>query len=77
MRYETLYFPKDDENPFTDTEIMVTMSQEEFQTLLRAISEHNDNHSKALSDELQTIFSQAKREIFEILTTYNPCDAES
>jgi hypothetical protein len=77
MKYETLYFPREDENPFTDTEIMVTMSQDEFQTLLKVLSEHDGAHSKVLCDELQTIFSQAKKEIFEILTTYNPCDAES
>ena len=76
MKYETLYFAKDDGNPFTDTEIMVTMSQEEFQTLLKALSEHDYERSRALHDELQAIYGQAKMEIFEILTTYNPCDAE-
>jgi len=76
MQYEALYFGHDDENPFTDAEIMVTISQEEFQALLKALAENDHELSRTLHNELEEVFSHARIKLFQLLTNFNPCDAE-
>lgn len=76
MINEAIYFGEDDENPFSDAKIMVTMSKKELQSLLEALALHENEHSRQLYDELREILNLAEMRIFKILTTFNPCDAE-
>ena len=76
MINEAIYFGEDDENPFSDAKIMVTMSREELHSLLDALALHENVRARQLYGELREILTSAEMRIFKILTTYNSCDVD-